>query len=171
MLTPRVPSGFFPEKQRFTTRRPSIPHAASLRQPFGHCAIFPTAATRRCLDRVSVPVWPTNLSVRLPVLGLVSRYLTNNLIGRRPLSGRHGFPNPLVIRPGDWITPLGISQGFPRLSPSRRQVVYVLLTRAPLYSTNRSRCFSLDLHVLGTPPTFALSQDQTLQSNFRLTGG
>ena len=26
--------------------------------------------------------------------------------------------------------------------------------------------FSLDLHVLGTPPTFVLSQDQTLQSTF-----
>src|SRR5437870_1148146 len=28
--------------------------------------------------------------------------------------------------------------------------------------------FSLDLHVLGTPPTFVLSQDQTLQSAFCL---
>jgi hypothetical protein len=36
----------------------------------------------------------------------------------------------------------------------------VLLTRAPLYS-GRSP-FSLDLHVLGPPLTFALSQDQTL---------
>ena len=33
-----------------------IIHAAWLRQAFAHCAIFPTAATRRCLDRVSVPV-------------------------------------------------------------------------------------------------------------------
>jgi hypothetical protein len=29
----------------------------------------------------------------------------------------------------------GISPGFPRLSPTRRQVSYVLLTRAPLYSS------------------------------------
>ncbi len=28
--------------------------------------------------------------------------------------------------------------------------------------------FSLDLHVLSTPPTFVLSHDQTLQSNFHL---
>ncbi len=34
-----------------------ITHAASLRQGFPHCAIFPTAASRRSLDRVSVPVW------------------------------------------------------------------------------------------------------------------
>ena len=37
----------------------------------------------------------------------------------------------------------------------------MLLTRAPLY---RGRSpFSLDLHVLGAPLTFVLSQDQTLQ--------
>ena len=48
-----------------------ILHAASLHQGFPHCAIFPTAASRRSLDRISVPVWPIDLSVRLPVAGLV----------------------------------------------------------------------------------------------------
>ena len=38
----------------------------------------------------------------------------------------------------------------------------MLLTRAPLYSAPKGT-FSLDLHVLGTPPAFVLSQDQTLQ--------
>ena len=60
-------------------------HAASLRQAFAHCAKFPTAASRRSLDRVSVPVWPIDLSVRLPVFALVSRYLTNKLIGHRTI--------------------------------------------------------------------------------------
>ncbi len=54
-----------------------IPHAASLHQAFAHCERFSTAATRRCLDRVSVPVWPIVLSDRLPVLALVGHYLTN----------------------------------------------------------------------------------------------
>ncbi len=54
-----------------------ITHAASLRQAFAHCARFPTAASRRSLDRVSVPVWLIILSDQLPVLALVSRYLTN----------------------------------------------------------------------------------------------
>ncbi len=54
-----------------------IPHAASLRQPFGHCARFPTAASRRSLGRVSVPMWLIILSDQLPVVALVSRYLTN----------------------------------------------------------------------------------------------
>ena len=54
-----------------------IPHAAWLHQTFVHCAIFPTAATRRCLDRISVPVWPINLSVRLPIKALVGCYPAN----------------------------------------------------------------------------------------------
>ena len=54
-----------------------FPHAASLHQSFLHCAIFPTAASRRSLGRVSVPMWPINLSVRLLIVALVSRYLTN----------------------------------------------------------------------------------------------
>ena len=62
-----------------------IAHAASLRQAFAHCARFPTAASRRSLDRVSVPVWLIILSDQLPVLALVSRYLTNKLMGREPV--------------------------------------------------------------------------------------
>jgi peroxiredoxin len=42
-----------------------------------HCPIFPTAASRRSLDRVSVPVWLIILSDQLRVIALVSRYLTN----------------------------------------------------------------------------------------------
>ena len=54
-----------------------ITHAASLGQAFAHCPIFPTAASRRSLGRVSVPVWLIILSDQLPVLALVSHYLTN----------------------------------------------------------------------------------------------
>ena len=59
-----------------------VPHAALLRQAFAHCAKFPTAASRRSLGRVSVPVWLIILSDQLPVEALVSRYLPNKLIGR-----------------------------------------------------------------------------------------
>ena len=71
-----------------------ITHAALLRQAFAHCAIFPTAASRRSLGRVSVPVWPVALSGRLPVVALVSHYLTNKLIGREPIPDRKNFPPP-----------------------------------------------------------------------------
>ena len=54
-----------------------ITHAAWLGQAFAHCPIFPTAASRRSLGRVAVPVWLIILSDQLPVLALVSRYLTN----------------------------------------------------------------------------------------------
>ena len=70
-----------------------IPHAASLHQAFAHCAIFPTAASRRSLGRVSVPVWPVALSGRLPVIALVGLYPTNKLIGREPIPDRKNFPH------------------------------------------------------------------------------
>ncbi len=59
-----------------------ITHAASLRQTFVHCARVPTAASRRSLDRVSVPVWLIILSDQLRVFALVSHYLTNYLMRR-----------------------------------------------------------------------------------------
>ena len=57
--------------------RAFITHAAWLRQAFAHCAIFPTAASRRSLGRVSVPVWLIILSDQLPIVPLVGRYPTN----------------------------------------------------------------------------------------------
>jgi hypothetical protein len=57
--------------------RAFITHAASLRQAFAHCARFPTAASRRSLDRVSVPVWLFILSDQLPVYALVVHYTAN----------------------------------------------------------------------------------------------
>ena len=71
-----VPSLSFPLKAVYNPKA-VIPHAALLRQAFAHCAKFPTAASRRSLGRVSVPMWPFNLSVRLPIVALVGRYLTN----------------------------------------------------------------------------------------------
>ncbi len=62
-----------------------ILHAAWLDQAFAHCPIFPTAASRRSLGRVSVPVWLIILSDQLPVVAMVSRYLTIKLMGRKPL--------------------------------------------------------------------------------------
>ncbi len=56
-------------------------HAALLDQAFAHCPIFPTAASRRSLGRVSVPVWLIILSDQLPIAALVGHYPTK-LIGR-----------------------------------------------------------------------------------------
>ncbi len=73
------------QQKRFTTHRAVLPHAAWLDQPLGHCPIFLTAASRRSLDRVSVPMWGTFLSEPLPIVGLVGRYPANCLMGREPI--------------------------------------------------------------------------------------
>ncbi len=52
-------------------------HAALLDQALAHCPIFPTAASRRSLGRVSVPVWLIILSDQLPIVALVGHYPTN----------------------------------------------------------------------------------------------
>jgi hypothetical protein len=72
-----------------------ILHAALLHQAFAHCGKFPTAASRRSLGRVSVPVWLIILSDQLLIIALVSFYLTNKLIRRRPFPKRI---NPLIRR-------------------------------------------------------------------------
>ena len=79
-----------------------FPHAASLRQAFAHCARFPTAASRRSLGRVSVPVWLIVLSDQLPVEALVGHYPTNKLIGRETLPKRNPFPHQ-IMRSGGGI--------------------------------------------------------------------
>ncbi len=63
-----------------------ITRAALLRQGFPHCAKFLTAASRRSLDRVSVPVWLIILSDQLPIVALVGHYPTNKLMGRGLIS-------------------------------------------------------------------------------------
>ena len=52
-------------------------HAAWLDQAFAHCPKFPTAASRRSLGRVSVPVWRIILSDPLLIVALVGLYPTN----------------------------------------------------------------------------------------------
>ena len=119
-------------------------HAASLGQTCVHCPIFPTAASRRSLGRVSVPMWPFNLSVRLPIVDLVSRYLTNYLIGREPIFQRIA---PLITVSCGTVILCGISICFQMLSPSERQVAHALLTRPPLSQRkflteiSNSQCF------------------------------
>ena len=91
-----------------------IPHAASLHQASAHCAIFPTAASRRSLGRVSVPMWPYTLSGRLPVDALVGHYPTNKLIGRELIPNRKNFP-PSHTK--GWSYPVldPVSQAYPEV--------------------------------------------------------
>ena len=113
---------FRPSEQVFTTKKAFIHHAVSLRQAFAHCGRFLTAASRRSMDRISVPFWLIILSDQLPVIALVSRYLTNELIGRRPLPDRKSFT---------LAGPSGISPAFAglSLSPGKVPTCYAAVCR------------------------------------------
>ena len=83
-----------------------IAHAASLGQACAHCRRSSTAASRRSLASVSVPVARVVLSHPLGILALVSRYLTNKLIPHEPLPGRDSFrSNIRRHRYGVWYYP------------------------------------------------------------------
>ena len=85
-------------------------HAALLRQAFAHCGKFLTAASRRSLGRVSVPVWLIVLSDQLLIIALVGFYPTNKLIRRKPIPWRSFDLSLLSIR--------GINHRFQWLSLS-----------------------------------------------------
>ena len=104
-----------------------------------------------------MPLWLTTLSSQLLVVGLVGRYPTNYLISRRfiPFQEVTLFVPPKVE----------IMGFYPRFLVAIPQIggdTYVLLSRPPL-THFLAEVSSLDLHISGTPPTFILSQDQTLQ--------
>src|SRR3989344_6923126 len=117
-----------------------VQHAASLDQTFVHCRRFLTAAIRRCMGRVSVPSVGVSLSAPLRVVALVSRYLTNKLMRRRPLKERVA---PLV-------SPRHL--GLPRLSASYTRLFGAYL-RITTSCAGYPRLLSgpLDLHALSTP--------------------
>ena len=74
-----------PLQKKFTVHRTLFLHAAWLDQASAHCPIFLTAASRRSLDRVSVPVWGTFLSEPLDIVAMVGRYPAIQLMSREPI--------------------------------------------------------------------------------------
>jgi hypothetical protein len=92
-------------------------------------------------------MWRAMLSHPLPVKGLVSRYLTNYLIGRSPLSRWQAF---------DLSITSGITQSFPWLSPALRHVgtyysPFRRSTRGLLHFRARLACFSHAASVQSEP--------------------
>ena len=97
-----------------------INHAASLHQTFVHCGRFSTAATRRCMGRVSVPSVGVRLSPPLRVIALVVHYTTNKLIRRRLFQKR---PKTLPLRDYRVLAHLSVSCSrllgtYPRVTTS-----------------------------------------------------
>ena len=110
-----------PGQKRFTTRRASFPHAAWLGQGSPHCPISLTAASRRSLVRVSVPVWGTVLSDPLAIADLVGRRPANYLMARMPVPDR---PKAFAKRGCPLSAAWGITRRFHRLCPRRGLVAY-----------------------------------------------
>ena len=150
MLSNKVPSrrGTTPVFSSLPTvlynPRAFVTHAALLRQAFAHCARFPTAASRRSLDRVSVPVWLIILSDQLPVLGLVSRYLANYLMGRKPLLKRSASkgPDPFPSSPKTWAYQVlaSLSAGYPCLEDMSFTCYSPVRHSTQHYCFSRSTC-------------------------------
>ena len=113
-------------------------HAALLHQACAHCAIFPTAASRRSLGRVSVPMWPFNLSVRLLIVDLVGRYPTNYLIRREAILRRKSFG--ILMMSSKYI--MRYYRPFPDAIPLRRagssRVTHPSATQSYLISSEES---------------------------------
>ena len=108
-------------------------------------------------------MWPVTLSGRLLIVALVGRYPANKLIRRGSISYHRSFSHCTMwycalmryYQPFPAAIPL-YEAGYPRVThPSAAQSVLIP-------SENFLKTASLDLHVLGTPPAFILSQDQTL---------
>ncbi len=99
MLSSGVPSLSSSPRTGLYNPKAFVTHAAWLRQASAHCAKFPTAASHRSLDRVSVPVWLIALSDQLPIAGLVGSYPTNYLMGREPIPRQIAYAILFPTRP------------------------------------------------------------------------
>ena len=129
-------------------------HAASLGQAFAHCRIFSTAASRRSGTRISVSLLGNSLSAPLPVIGLVSHYLTNYLIGPRPIKERIASLSNSFKNWNYWE--------LPHLSISYAQLFGMYQGITNPSATPNHKDWAYDLHALSTPLAFILDQDQIL---------
>ena len=112
------------------------------------------------------------LSNHLTIVDLVSLYLTNYLIVRKPFPKRI---NALIQRSHAVLA--NLSTSYPSLWGMFSRVTQPSAARHQLHSSlesyhshnsqvcqeNGEAMLPLDLHVLGMPPAFILSQDQTLR--------
>jgi hypothetical protein len=102
-----------------------IPHAVSLDRAFAHCPRFLTAASRRSLGRISVPMWLVVLSDQLPITALVGHYPTNKLIGRSPI--------PLRRQDRLW---------YEVINPVQHRVLAILSDGCPRQEGRLATCYS-----------------------------
>ena len=121
MLPPGIGQGLFFISPSFPSTgvynpRAFILHAASLGQACAHCRRFSTAASRRSLGSVSVPVCRATLTRPVGINDLVGRYPANNLIPRWPVPRRNRTFGPTRMPSSDVA---GNYPKFPSAMPNR----------------------------------------------------
>ena len=104
-------------------------------------------------------MWGSTLSRPLPIAGLVGRYPANYLIGRTPIPGRQSFTRKTMRPCGAMGYYLQFPAAVPRPGAGSVRVTHPCATRHQV----RKPVLPFDLHVLGLPLAFILSQDQTLR--------
>ncbi len=126
-LAPVLPTTYSPRYLLLAKAYTEYRHVEFPYHTFVYCKGFAPAAPRRARTSISVSFSGLPLSRPLRIFGLVSHYLTNDLIRRR-----------LILRPyvsgkaHSSILPLsGISLSFPRLSRTLGQINDVLLSISP----------------------------------------
>ena len=90
----------------------------------------------------------------------------------QPANQTQAHPLPINLWQKNHVAPLRyevliiVSNGYPSVR-GRLPTRYSPVRRFPPFPSSEESVngFSLDLHVLGTPPAFILSQDQTLNEN------
>ena len=105
-------------------------------------------------------MWGSTLSRPLPIVALVGRYPANQLIGRTPIPGRQSFTRSAMQHRGAMGYYLQFPAAVPRPGAGRVRVTHPCATR----HRGQALMLPFDLHVLGLPLAFILSQDQTLRS-------
>ena len=111
-LAPVLPTTYSPRSLPLTKAYTMCKHLGSPYHTFVHCKSFAPAAPRGARTSIAVSFSGLPLSWPLPIAGLVVRYTTNSLIGRR-LILRLEFEQELYCRASCLS---GITLSFPRLS-------------------------------------------------------
>ena len=117
-------------------------HAEWLDQACAHCPKFPTAASRRSLGRVSVPMWLVVLSDQLLIVALVGLYPANQLISHRPLRSRQALRSPAFTL-GSHAVLATLSGGCPPQTVTFRCCTHPFATR----HQEQAPVLPFDLHV------------------------
>ena len=127
-LAPVLPTTYSPSFLHLAKAYTLYRHSGYPYHAFAHCKVSVTAAPLRARTSISVSFLGLRLSSPLLIVGLVSLYLTNNLISRRLILGpyvswkEHSSTNSLS----------NISLSFPRLFWIQGQIIDVLLSLLPV---------------------------------------